>query len=194
MCVVTSQGHFGSSFEGLPLGGLEGRGIVTCSTIMVSALETAKRAFVKLLLQLAITYGVALTLTRDSPAAALTTAFRKVAVKVHPDKGGTEDHQKSLNNAREKWEQAVADAPGKGKKRKTADAGQPASSSDQLALLPVRVAKYLCKLYRIQSVAVLLTFQKFDEFAKWFRFTQFIRDNIREWGVKLWSATMETDK
>ena len=45
---------------------------------MVGTLETAKRAFVKLLLQLALAYGVPLALARDSPAAALTTAFRKV--------------------------------------------------------------------------------------------------------------------
>lgn len=161
---------------------------------MVSQLDAAKRAFVKLLLQLATTYGVVLALTRDSPAAAVTAAFRKVLLKVHPDKGGSVEHQKALNSARESWEQAIAEAPGKGKKRKAADAGQPPSSSDQVVAIPQREAKYLSALYRIQSVAVLLTYQKFDEFAKWFRFVQFFKDNIAEWGVRLWCATMETNE
>ena len=87
-------------------------------------MDAAKTAFVKLLLQLAATYGVVLALTRDSPAAAATAAFRKVLLKVHPDKGGSGEHQKALNSARESWEQAIAEAPGtgKGKKRKAADA------------------------------------------------------------------------
>ena len=97
MCAAIIQSHFGSIFEGL-------LGRILVSAIMVSALDIAKRAYVKLLLQLATIYGVVLTLTRDSPAAAVASAFRKVAVKVHPDKGGTVDHQQALNAAREKWE------------------------------------------------------------------------------------------
>ena len=59
---------------------------------MVSTVDIAKRALVKLLLQYAAFYRVALSLTRDSPADAVKAAFRKVSAKVHPDKGGSFAH------------------------------------------------------------------------------------------------------
>ena len=106
---------------------------------MVSTVDIAKRALVKLLLQYAAFYRVALSLTRDSPADAVKEACRKVAVKVHPDKGGSVEQQTALNTARDDWEAATAKAPGRGKKRKATDAAQPASSSEQVVtVLPVR--------------------------------------------------------
>ena len=47
-----------------------------------------KRVFVTLLFTLAVTYGVTLAVTRDSPDSAVQTAYRKLLLKVHPDKGG----------------------------------------------------------------------------------------------------------
>ena len=64
---------------------------------MVSAVDLAKRAFIKVLLQLAVTNAVKLSLSRDSPDDAVNAAYRKVSLKVHPDKGGTDDQQRSLN-------------------------------------------------------------------------------------------------
>lgn len=158
---------------------------------MVSTVDLAKRAFIKVLLQLAVVYGIALSLTRDSAAVAITAAFRKVAVKAHPDKGGSLEDQKALNTARDEWETAVADAPGRGKKRKATDAGQPAPSKQQVQEIPDRAARP--KHFRIQSLAVLLTFQKFVDLTVWCRFIKFVRDQIDEWGVRLWCATMETN-
>ena len=152
---------------------------------MVTVVDLAKRAFVKLLLQLAVAYDLTLSLTRASPAAAVKAAFRKVAARSHPDKGGSLEHQQALNAARDKWENAVAEAPGRGKKRKT--------DAEHLAEVPVRVEKYLTKEFRIRSVAVLLTFQKFLDLGTWFRFVSFTKDHLVEWGVKLWCATMETN-
>ena len=54
---------------------------------MASAIDLAKRAFIKVLLHLAVTYAVKLSLSRDSPADAVSAAYRKVSLKVHPDKG-----------------------------------------------------------------------------------------------------------
>ena len=71
---------------------------------MVSAVDLAKRTFVKVLLQTAAAYDIALSLTRDSSAAAVEAAFRKVAVRAHPDKGGSLAYQQGLNAARAKWE------------------------------------------------------------------------------------------
>ena len=54
----------------------------------VSALEVAKREVVTLLRTLALKYRVQLDLTRESADKAVEAAFRRVALKVHPDKGG----------------------------------------------------------------------------------------------------------
>ena len=160
---------------------------------MVSAVDLAKRAFVKVLLHVATVYGVALSVTRESPAVAIKAAFGKVVVKAHPDNGGNvKDHQ-ALDRARQEWETAVADAPGKGRKRKAPEPQPSTPSHPSVPLLPVRAAKYAVKHFRIQSLAVLLTFQKYVDFCVWFRFIKFIRDHIDEWHVKLWCATMETN-
>ena len=110
---------------------------------MVSAVDLAKRAFIKVLLQLAVTYAVKLSLSRDSPDDAVNAAYRQVSLKVHPDKGGTDDQQTALNAAREAWETAKVAAPGKGKKRKAAEAETPESSLQWVPVLPVRVMKYM---------------------------------------------------
>ena len=51
------------------------------STVLI-----AKRAFVKLLLRLAVAYHVVISVNRDSPDPAVQAAFRKVVLKVgrHP--------------------------------------------------------------------------------------------------------------
>ena len=162
--------------------------------VMVFAVDLAKRAFIKVLLQLAVTYAVKLSLSRDSPADAVNSAYREVSLKVHPDKGGTDDQQTALNVARDVWETATAAAPYRGKKRKAAEAETPESSLQLVPVLPVRVMKYMAAQYRIQSLAVLLTFQKFTDKAVWPRFTKFVRDYLQEWSVKMWCATMETNE
>ena len=111
--------------------------------VIAFAVDLAKRAFIKVLLQLAVTYAVKLSLSRDSPDDAVNAAYRKVSLKVHPDKGGTDDQQTALNAAREAWETAKVAAPGKGKKRKAAEAETPESSLQWVPVLPVRVMKYM---------------------------------------------------
>ena len=54
----------------------------------VGGFQEAKRALVKVLLTIAAVYSVRLDLTRDSPDDALCKAFKKVALKAHPDKDG----------------------------------------------------------------------------------------------------------
>ena len=55
----------------------------------VSVVLRAKRLLVTLLLRRAVAYHVAVTISRDSPDAAILAAFRKLTLKVHPDKGGS---------------------------------------------------------------------------------------------------------
>ena len=76
----------------------------------VSPLQKAQRAFVTVLLRLAAKYCLQLGVTRDSSAKELTAAFRKVARRTHPDKGGTTADTQALNAAREAW---VAPMPAK---------------------------------------------------------------------------------
>ena len=54
-----------------------------------------KRAFVKLLLSLALAYEVGLKVNRDSEDKEVLTAYKRMALKLHPDKGGRkQDFQK----------------------------------------------------------------------------------------------------
>ena len=79
--------------------------------VMVSELDRLRGAFVCLLLALARKYQVkVLGLTRDSLAAVLEKAYRRVILKCHPDKGGSGVDQVRLNDARDLWK-AAARAP-----------------------------------------------------------------------------------
>ena len=55
---------------------------------MPSDVDAAKRELVKLLKASAALHGLQLVLTRESTDKEVEQAFRKVALKVHPDKGG----------------------------------------------------------------------------------------------------------
>ena len=74
--------------------------------MLLSALLRAKRAFVSVLLATASTFGLVLNVTRDSEDKALTAAYRKVAKKAHPDKGGCTRSFQKLQGAREAWDAA----------------------------------------------------------------------------------------
>ena len=51
-----------------------------------------------------------------------------------------------------------------------------------------------CKQYRIQSVAVLLTYNGVADIAKWSRFVKQVQTHLKAWRVKHWCATLEADK
>ena len=85
-------------------------------TKMVCEHDRLKRAFVTLLLVLAKRYGVNVVgLTRDAPPADLQKAYRKVVLKCHPDKGGSDADQARLNDARDEWKAAAKSANAKGR-------------------------------------------------------------------------------
>ena len=134
----------------------------------LSALQRATRAFVCILFELARVYGLDLSVTRDSDAAAINAAFRKVVRKAHPDKGGNHKHVQRLNAARDVWEDARRTSTSKAQARsggkshaapkasggKTqaepkADAARPNTAID-VAVRPG---------FRIHASAVLLTYQ-----------------------------------
>ncbi len=62
--------------------------------MVLSAVQIATRAFVKILVAFAAQYQVSVTITRDSSEKDSLAAYRRVVKKVHPDRGGkTEDQQ-----------------------------------------------------------------------------------------------------
>ena len=69
--------------------------------------QEAKRAFVTVLLALAAVYGLVLNITRDSADTELVTAFKRVARKAHPDKGGTVEDSARLHASRDAWKDAL---------------------------------------------------------------------------------------
>ena len=162
---------------------------------MVSVVDTAKRALVHVMLQLATLYGLALTVARESSVGDVRAAFRKLARKVHPDKGGSLEHQQQLNAARDVWEDAMTNAAPRGRKRKSNDPdGQGRAASEQGILVAnTHEAPRKGPTFRIRSIAVLFTYQKFFDVNAWYEFCRFVRHNVVKWGVKLWCATMETN-
>ena len=146
--------------------------------------QRAKRALVTLLLSLASAYGLQLSLTRESADVDVTRAFRRVSVKVHPDKGGAAADAQRLNAARDAWLAANrgAKAPG----RPACPQAEPPTPS--AAVANGREG------FRIRSEAVLLTYQSWpaaEAPAVWQRFCAFVAGSATAWTVKHWAATME---
>ena len=65
-----------------------------------SAPLAARRAFVSALLQLAAAYGVEVQVNRESGEQELLRAYRLVAKRAHPDKGGSKKHSQTLQGAK----------------------------------------------------------------------------------------------
>ena len=66
---------------------------------MVSAIDKAKRALVIIIRALATAYNCCVTVTRESGDADITKAYKKLSLKVHPDRGGSVQDQQRLNTA-----------------------------------------------------------------------------------------------
>jgi len=164
-----------------------------------STVLLAKRALVKLLLQLAVAYNVVVSVNRDSDNAKVTAAFRKIVLKVHPDKGGKLEDSQALQSAKSVWDKALRDATSNQKKGRAKEAHNeggrraPKQSGDTIAadLADPAQAK---KQYRIQSYFVLLTYHGFADLDEWRRFCDHVADNLGAWGVKHWCATLEATK
>ena len=75
-----------------------------------SPLAAAKRAFVTVLLSVAAAYRIAVQVNRELEDKVLLAAYRRVALKAHPDKGGRKKDFQRLQGAREKWETAKQNA------------------------------------------------------------------------------------
>ena len=74
--------------------------------IPLSPYIVAKRASASVLLSLARLQSLVLNISRDSPNAALSNAFKKVSRHVHPDRGGAVADSQRLSVARDNWDEA----------------------------------------------------------------------------------------
>jgi hypothetical protein len=164
--------------------------------------QAAKRALVILLRTLATSYNLILDLNRDSSEVDVNKAFKKVAAKVHPDKGGATEDAQRLNAARDAWRHA-GPGPGNNSGSRKHAKGHPAKNTSpdpaaarrpgQHLVLPLGEAR---KDYRIQGEAVLLTYQSWPAqvaLAAWFRFLSFVAASLGRWTAKRWTATLETN-
>ena len=104
-----------------------------------SSVLLAKRSLVSLLLRLAVAYQVVISVNRTSPDAGVKAAFRKVVLKVHPDKGGDNAEFQKLQEAKEQWEAAA----------KSAKSGRPAQAHNRGGRKAPRNPQDLRKLFAI---------------------------------------------
>ena len=141
----------------------------------------AKRAFISVILALACAYQLIVDVNRDSDDVPIMRAFRRVALKAHPDKGGKKGDMQKLTAAKEKWETARATTTQGKKPKEEATCGT-------VEALPGKEG------YRIHAEGVLLTYQGFEDQAQWDRFLDFVRSNIKAFSIKHWCATLEESK
>ena len=143
----------------------------------------------KLLLAIAREFALTLSVTRDAPDDEVKKAFRKVIVRIHPDKpGGSEEQTKKLNDAWSKWQ-------GSQRARGRPSANASSSTHSELGVRRgVRKRPAGNLEYRIRGFAVLLTYQGVPGVAVWVSFVTFVREKVMSWRVKYWSATLETNK
>jgi len=155
--------------------------------------EKTKRALITVMLALAAAYGILLACVRDSPDAEVRAAYRRLLLRVHPDKGGTTADQQRLQAAKEAWEAA---------RKRPSRAGRPKAKAKPKARPkagPPRGALGAAEgepsgRYRINGFGVLLTYHGVRDVAQWDRFVVHLRENHAAWGVRNYSATLETCK
>jgi hypothetical protein len=140
-----------------------------------SSLHVATRALASVLLVLARSYLVVLEVNRDSPPEQVLKAYRKVLLKVHPDKGGKKADAQKLQEAKEAWDKA-----------RKGSAGKADSTTGALA-----VKKAKRKEYRVNAQVVLLTYQGVAGLEQWHRFVAWARGSLKKFGVQRWGATLE---
>ena len=166
---------------------------------MPSAQDMAKRTLVQILKAQGRAFGVNVTVTRESPPADVTRAYRAVARKVHPDKpGGRKEDFQKLSAAHNAWADLLKAAGSVGRPPQPRDDEVQAAPKGEV--VPHAVLEAVRdKRFRVRAQAVLLTYQGVDAAQSaalqcWARFLKFVKGNIRAWGVKHWTATLETNK
>ena len=141
-----------------------------------SRLLRATRALVSELLSLAKAYKVVVDANHDSEAKEALKAYRRVALKVHPDKGGNTSKFQKLQARKEEWGAA---------RKPSAAPGNP-----NLAVVAKR-SKTKEQGGRVRGVAVLLTYAGKWSLSVCRSFVAFVRRHLKAWSVWRWCATLE---
>ena len=133
-----------------------------------SLVMVARRALVKLLVSMALTYGVALSVSRDSADSEVLKAVRRIMLKVHPDKGGNVGDMQKLQAAREAWDNARNSAKTNGRKggrpsKQQNDGGQPEDASQGEGGMAMADPGDNHKDFRVRATTVLLTYHVFAD-------------------------------
>ena len=150
-----------------------------------SARQVSTRQFVKTLLALAAVYSLSLPVTRDSTDEELVKAFKRLSLKVHPDKGGCLEHAQELNSAKQAWDQS--------RSKKTQ--GRPQNSRNELAADATLARTDDDSGGKdVRSLGVLLTYNGVTDQQQWKRFLEHVRAKRSQWKAKYWCATLETCK
>ena len=120
---------------------------------------------------------------RDSSPEQLLKAFKRVALRAHPDKGGKTEDAQVLHAAKEAWENARRSTPSK--------AGRPRAQAGSDTLACKQRRRRQRKEYRVQAAVVLLTYQGVAGLKQWHRFLTFVRSSLKKWGASRWCTTLE---
>ena len=164
------------------------------SSTMPSAVDAAKRELVKLLKSLADKYKVRLNLSRDSLEKDVSKAFKTVALRVHPDKGGQQLDFQNLSAANDAWQELLKSKGARG--RPPAETKAPRRGIARACVVAAPAER---QEFRVHSRAVLLTYQGFPAdlttfLDVWVSFLAFVQSRLRQWSVAQWTATAETNE
>ena len=147
--------------------------------VPASRLSQAKRAFVRVLLSVAVAFRVAVSVKRDSPDGDLLVGYRKVILKAHPDKGGSKGQFQRLQHAKEAWGSASV---------RSGRAGRPPATSH--VCLPLQQVPRDTKA-RVRGLAVLLTYSGEWSVALGRERVVFVKQALGQWAVVRWCSTLE---
>jgi hypothetical protein len=131
--------------------------------MVVSAVQEAKRAFVKKLLACAVACGVAVQVNRDASDPEVRAAYAQVQCQL----GRVQARE--LRKAKVAWEKALAPK---------APVGRPSAPLSQ-------------QLFRVQAALVMLTYHGIQSLQHWSVFLAFVQKNLLTWTAKHWCATLE---
>ena len=130
-------------------------------------------------------YEIALQVNRDSTQAEVLQAYRQVAKRAHPDKGGRKRDFQRLQSSKEAWDAARKAQPGPGRPSPAA-----AASTGAIVVSGLWSEKGQGG-HRVRSGAVLLTYSGVWSVGLWKRFGSFVRKHVDQWGVLRWCSTLE---
>lgn len=172
----------------------------------LQAKRDAFRAFVAVLKPMLAKYGVrgGETVQRDGAHDVALKLYKKLLLKVHPDKGGDENDFKRIQEVKEAFDAASVghgSVPGRRSTgSRTTRAAGPGGAGAAGSAHPapdcfVLEAQGLCEFcgedsssFRVQAKAVLLTYNGVSDWDTWVAFKSAVGAKLRDWRVKYYGS------